>query len=121
MRRHRRVRDHDVPSRERWRHLPNHIEKRVVVRNKDLNVIAHLGELGWRADKVRHRPWVTVPNKNVESLPAQIIRDAASDDAESDYANVLSGSTRHWGCAAIFQLWPLFSLRRKRPSRNPEV
>src|SRR2546421_12814998 len=98
------MRDHDMPRRERRRHLPNYVEKRVIVRDKNLDVIAHLGELGRRADKIRHRSRVTVPDKNVEPLPAQIIRDAASDDAESDYANVLSDSTRHWGCAAIFSL-----------------
>ena len=98
------MRDHDVARHQCRRHLSDDVQQRVVVRHENLNVIAHLGELGRRADKIRHRSRVTVPDKNVEPLPAQIIRDAASDDAESDYANVLSDSTRHWGCAAIFSL-----------------
>ena len=88
--------DHDVARCQRRRHLPKDIEKRVVVGNKNLNDVAHFGELGWSPDKIRNRSRVSVPNKDVKPEPAQIVGDAASDNAESDYANIFSGSTRHW-------------------------
>jgi hypothetical protein len=95
MRGNRWVRDDDVPRRERGRHLPDDIEKGVVVGDEDLNVIAHFRELGGRADKIRHRPRVPIPNENVEAQAAEILRDAATDNTEPDYANIFSDSTRH--------------------------
>jgi len=100
--------DDDVPRRERRRHLPKNVQKRIVVGNKNLNDIAHFGELGRRAHEIRHRPRIPIPNKDVETLAAQIVGNTASNNAESDYANVFSSTTRHGDLAA---LWPLLSLR----------
>jgi hypothetical protein len=44
----------------------------------------------------------------MKTLATQIVRNAASDDAESDYANIFPGSTRHLGLRSLFAL---FSLR----------
>jgi hypothetical protein len=112
--------DHNVPRPERRRQLPDDVQKRVVVGNKDLNVIAHFGEFGWRAHEIRNRTRVTVPNKDVKPALTQIFCNPASNDAESDYSNVFPGSTCHVKLAFDGSS-RLFSLRRKAASRNLEV
>jgi hypothetical protein len=87
----------DVPGRQRGSQLSHNIQKRVVVRDEDLNVVAHLGQFGRRAHEIRDRAWVSIPDKHVKALATQIVRDPASDNAETDYTDVFSGSTRHWG------------------------
>src|SRR5690242_18064287 len=95
MRGNRGMSDHDMPGPERGRQLPDDLQKRVVVRNKYLNVVAHFGELGWRSHEIRNRTRVTVPNKDVKPALTQIFGNSASNDPESDYPNVFPGSTRH--------------------------
>src|SRR4051794_461948 len=97
MRRNCRMSNYDMPRRQSWCHLAHHIQKRVVVRDKDLNVVAHLGQFRWRPHEIRDRARISIPNEHVKTLTTQIFRDPASDDAEPDYAHVFPGSTRHWG------------------------
>jgi hypothetical protein len=84
-----------VARSKRRGHLPDNVQQGVIVRNKNLNVIAHFGELGGRSDEVRNRTRISIPHENVEPTFAQIFRDPASDDTESKDPNVFSGSTRH--------------------------
>src|ERR1700687_4420342 len=102
MRRNRRMRYDDVPRRERGRPLADNVQKRVVVRNENLNVVTHLGQLGRRTHEIRDGSRVPVPNKNMETQTAQIVGDPASDDAEPDYTHLFPGSTRHWGLRGLF-------------------
>src|SRR5205807_3222786 len=90
-----RMSNDNMPWSKRGRHLPEHIQKCVVVRDKNLNVIAHLGELGRCADEIRNGSRVSVPNKNMKALSAEIIGHPAPDNAESDHTNIFSSSTRH--------------------------
>jgi len=85
----------DVARSKRRGHLPDNVQKSVVIRNKNLDVIAHFGELGRRSDEVWDRTWIPIPYEYVEPAFAQIFSDPASNDAESKDPNVFSGSTRH--------------------------
>jgi len=85
----------DVARSKRRGHLPDNVQKSVVIRNKNLDVIAHFGELGRRSDEVWDRAWIPIPYEYVEPAFAQIFSDPASNDAESKDPNVFSGSTRH--------------------------
>ena len=100
------MRNHDMTRRQRGRHLPNDVEQRVVVRDKNLDVVAHLGELGGSTDEVRHRTRISVPYENVKSLLAEVIRDAASNDSEADYAHIFSSSSRHLLSGALAAAQP---------------
>src|SRR5207247_1293967 len=102
MRRDCRVRNDDVPRRQRRRQLPDDIQKSVVVRHKNLNVVAHLSQLGRCAHKVLDGSRVSIPDKHGKTKTTQIVRNPASDNAESDYANIFLGSTRHWGLRGLF-------------------
>jgi hypothetical protein len=111
-----------MTRRQRRRHLTDNVEKRVIIRDENLNVVAHLGELGRGAYEIRYRSWISVPDKDVKILTPQVICDAASDDAKPNYTDILSGSTRHvWGFAAFSQLCRLSSLKRNSLTCNPEV
>jgi len=97
--------DYDVSRRKRWSHLAKDIQKCIIVGDKNLNEIAHLGQLGRRAHKIRNGSGVAIPNKRRVALMAEILGDAASDNTESDHPNVFPRSTRHENSAA-FCIWP---------------
>jgi hypothetical protein len=84
-----------VTRSKRRGHLADNVQQGVIVRNKNLNVIAHFGELGRCSDEVWDRTRISIPHKNVKPTFPQIFRDPASDDTESKDPNVFSGSTRH--------------------------
>ena len=44
----------------------DHLQERVIVRNKNLHIVTKLGDLGRRADEIRHRPRSAVPNKDMK-------------------------------------------------------
>jgi hypothetical protein len=75
---------HDMPRSERRRKLFYDLEESVVVRDKDLDVVAHLGELGRRTDKVWHWARRPVPDECVEAFFAKNFPYSASDDAEAN-------------------------------------
>jgi hypothetical protein len=72
-----------VVRRQVRRHPLNHLKKRVIVRNENLDVIAELGDFGGRPDKVRDWPRRPVPNENVEPAFPQIVHDPLADDAQA--------------------------------------
>src|SRR5438874_12096358 len=102
MRRHGWMRDNDVTRCQGRRQLPDHIQKSIVVRDENLNVVAHLGQLGRRAYEIRDRSRVSVPDKDVKTQTTQILGNPASDNAESDYTDIFLGSTRHWSLRGLF-------------------
>ena len=86
---------HDVPRREARRKLFDNVLKGVVVRDKNLHVIAHLGELYRSTDEVRHRSRGPTPHEYMESFSAKDVPHAASNYSEADYTNIFSCSTGH--------------------------
>src|SRR5207244_10959309 len=106
MRSDRRMRDHDVARHQCRRHLSDDVQKRVVVRHENLNVIAHLGQLGRRSNKIRNRSRISVPDKDVKTLATQIIGNSASDNAQPNYTNIFLGSTSHWRLSGLFAALP---------------
>src|SRR4029077_12990485 len=90
-----RMGDHDVPRPKSRGHLPDDIEQSVIVRDKNLDVIAHFGELGRGPDKVWDRTRIAIPHEDVKPTFTQIFSDPASNDTESKHPNVFPGSTRH--------------------------
>src|SRR5438552_2081521 len=81
--------------KRRRRDLPDDVEKRVVVRHENLDVITHLGQLSRRAHEIRNRTRISVPDEHVKTLTTQIFCDPASNDTEPDYTDIFIGSTRH--------------------------
>jgi|SRR5580700_7946935 hypothetical protein len=116
------MRHHDMPRRQCRTKILDDLQKRIVIRNKDLNVIAHLRDLGRRADKIRYRTRSAVPNKNLKSFPAQVLSDPASDDAETDYSNVFLRSPGHvMFCAALGRNPEPTRVKSNFATSNPEV
>ena len=116
------MRHHDMPRRQCRTKILDDLQKRIVIRNKDLNVIAHLRDLGRRADKIRHWPRRAIPDKDLKSFPAQVLSDPASDDAETDYSNVFLRSPGHvMFCAALGRNPEPIRVRLNSATRNPEV
>jgi hypothetical protein len=72
-----------------------YLQKRVVVRNKNLNEVAHLGDFSRCPDKVWHWTRGAVPNENLKSLATKILSHPASDNTEPYDSNILSRSTGH--------------------------
>ena len=103
------MREHDVFTRELFPQTLYSLQQRLIVRDKNLNAIAHLGQLGRRTDEIRNRSRITVPDKDVKPAVTQIFRDSASNDAEAEHPNVFPGSTRH--LMPRFGFSRLFSLR----------
>src|SRR5205823_9100151 len=96
-------------------------KQRVVVRDKNLDVIAHLRQLRRRSNKIWHRSRVAVPDKDMKAAAAQIFRNPTADNAESEHSNVFPGSTCHVRFGVLEFQNRRLSLRRKPASRNPEV
>src|SRR5260370_42290949 len=110
---------HDVPRCQGRRHLPDDIEKRVVVRHENLDIITHLGQLGRRAQEIRNRTRISVPDEHVKTLTTQIFCDPASNDTEPHYTDIFLGSMSHlnW-MRPLATVGRLFSLRLKLASRK---
>jgi hypothetical protein len=86
---------HNVARSKTGTKLPSYIKKRIVVGNKNLQVIAHLGQLRRRADEIRNRPRRPIPDENVKAFSAQNLSDSAPDNPEADYPNIFLRSSGH--------------------------
>jgi hypothetical protein len=95
MRRDRRVRKHNVARGEARTELLRNLEKRVIVGHENLHEIAHLGQLRWRADKIRHGSRSPVPDEYVEPFPTKNLPNTASDYSEADQPNIFLRSMGH--------------------------
>ena len=62
------MRDHNVARLEHGRQLPAYFQKRVVIRDKNLDHIAHLRNFRRPAYEIRHRPRCAVPHENMKPL-----------------------------------------------------
>ena len=87
--------DYHMSWRQRWSELLADAEKGVVVGNKNLYEIAHLGDFSRRADEVRHGPRGTIPHENMEPFFTKVRRHPASNNAKTDYSDIFSRSTGH--------------------------
>ena len=77
----------DVARREVFTEPMNGVQQSLVVGNKDLDVIAKLGQLSRRPDKIWNGTRRPVPNENLKSFPAQIPTYPATDDPQADHSN----------------------------------
>jgi hypothetical protein len=87
--------DNDMTCGQAGTELFYNIKQRVIVRDKDLDEIAHLREFSRRTDEVRHGARGSVPDEDVKALLAQGFTNPASNNAEADQSNIFSGSTGH--------------------------
>jgi hypothetical protein len=83
---------HDVVRSQIGRHSLHHLEQRIIVGHENLDEIAELSDFGGRSDKIRHRAGRAAPDKNVESVFAQIVDDPLANNAKADDSNILSGA-----------------------------
>ena len=74
--------DDDMPGCEGGAELLHDIVESLIIRDEDLQKVAHLGQFGRSTDKVRHRPWRAVPDKDVEALFLQNLAHPAADNPE---------------------------------------
>jgi hypothetical protein len=81
--------DNDVPPCEVFTELMDGVQQSLVVGNKDLDVIAKLGQLSRRTDKIWNGTRCPVPNENLKSFSAQIRSYPAADDPKADHSNLL--------------------------------
>ena len=95
MRRDRGVRKHNMARGEARTESLRNLEKRVIVGHENLHEIAHLGQLRWRADEIRHGSRSPAPDEYVESFSTQNLTDTASDYSEADHPNIFLRSTGH--------------------------
>ena len=65
------------------------LQQRLIVRDKNLNVITELGQFRRRADKIRNGTRRPVPNENLKPFAAQIRSHSATDNSETDHSNLL--------------------------------
>jgi hypothetical protein len=79
----------DVARREVFTEPMNGVQQSLVVGNKDLDVIAKLGEVSRRTNKIWDRTRCPVPNENLKSFPAQILTYSATDDPKANHSNRL--------------------------------
>jgi len=87
--------EHDVARRQRGRELVCDIKKRVIVRDKNLNVIAHLRDFRGVTDEVWDPSQGPIPDKNMEALLAQVSGHSAPDNPETDHSDIFSHSMSH--------------------------
>ena len=89
------MREHDVARRQRGRQLVGNLKKRVIVRHKNLQVIAHLRDFGGRTDEVWDPSQGPIPDENMEPLLANVRGDSAPDNPETDHSDIFSHSMSH--------------------------
>jgi len=90
------MRNYNVARLERGRELPAHLQERLVIRDKKFDQIAHLCDFRRRTDEIWNGPRRSIPHENMKPFFTQNIRDAASDYAEPNYADVSPCPTRHY-------------------------
>src|SRR6266481_1881911 len=86
------MRDDDMARCKRSAELLNGLHQRVIIRNKNLEVIAHFRQLRGRTDEVWNRTRGTVPDEDLKSFLAQIGGHATADNPEADDSDIFS----HW-------------------------
>jgi len=89
------MREHDVARRQRGRELVCNLKKRVIVRHKNLQAIAHLRDFRGRTDEVWDPSQGPIPDENIEALLAQVRGDSRSNNPETDHSDIFSHSMRH--------------------------
>ena len=116
------MRDDDMARCKRSAKLLNGLHQGVIIRNKNLEIIAHFRQLRGRTDEVWNRTRSSVPNEDLKSFLAQIGGHATTDNPEADDSNIFS----HWtGHVMLGLRWTrhlaTIKLRAKAPAGNAEV
>jgi hypothetical protein len=89
------MRQNDVARCERRRHLCYNFQKSIIVGHKNLNVIAHLSELGGGTHEIWNWLRSSVPHEDMKAFMAQDFCYSAADDTEANDSDILSRSMRH--------------------------
>src|SRR6267143_1636719 len=76
------------------------MQQSLVIRDKDLYVIAQSCQFPRRADEIWNRARRPVPNENGKTFAAKIPGHCASDDPKADHPNVFMRWIRH-RCEAL--------------------
>jgi len=84
------MRQDEVLRGERGSEALDYLQKRIVIRDEDLNVIAHFRDFGGSAHEVWNGTGRSIPHENLESFSTKIFRDPAADDAQADYSDILA-------------------------------
>ena len=78
----------DVTRRELFAQLLDSLQKCVVIRHENLDVIAQPSQFTQRTDKIWNRPRRSVPNEHRKTFAAQMCGDSATDNSKPYDANV---------------------------------
>lgn len=117
------MREHNVARRQRGRELIGNLKKRVIVRHKNLQIVAHLRDLRGRTDEVWDPSQGPIPDENVEPLLAKVRGNSGSNNPETDHSDIFSHSMGHVAFCAPRRSgrWRVIRLKLNQPAGNAEV
>lgn len=81
--------NNDVPRCQVLTQHMGAVQQSLIVGNKDLDVVAKLGQLSRRTDKIWNETRCPVPNENLKPFPAQSRSYLATDDPEANHSDRL--------------------------------
>jgi hypothetical protein len=87
------MRDNDVAGRQCRTELLDHIKQGIIIGNKYLDEVAHLGQFGRRTDEVGNGSRRSVPDKNLEGFITEHLPYPTADEPKAYQSNVFSRST----------------------------
>jgi hypothetical protein len=91
------MRKHNVSGRELFVQALHSLQQRIIVRDKNLNVVTELGQFPRRTDKIWNRTRRSVPNENLKTFAAQVRGHTSTDNSEADHSNLLVRWMGHSG------------------------
>ena len=86
---------HNVARGQAGAELLSYVKKRLIIGDKNLQVIAHLSQFCRCADEIRDRTRSSVPDEYMKTFSAQNLSDAAPNNPKADYPHVLFCSSGH--------------------------
>jgi hypothetical protein len=101
--------------------LPGYAQERVVIGDKNLEVVTHLRELDRCTDEIWDGTRSPIPHKDVKAFSAQNFPDTVSDNPKADYPDVSFCSSRHGLEPPVPADRHLFSLKENAFDRNPQI
>ena len=118
------MRNYDMPRSKLFAQALCGPYQSLVIRDKNLQEIAKLGQFRWRTDKIRNGTRRAVPHENLKSFLAQVRAHRAADNSEADYSNnfsIWAEHTKSNALGGVVDTSVKVKLRAKTPGGNGEV
>src|SRR5437660_12079162 len=95
------MRNYDVPRSKLFAQALYGLSQRLIIRDKDLQAIAKLGQFRRRTDKIWNSTRCAVPHENLKSFLSHIRAHRPADTSETDYSNNSSIWAEHTNSNAM--------------------